>query len=537
MHETAEIFAREANVCLKPVALDPPEGFLSEWWSLFWSVYSTHCTKHAEATEDSSSKATLNDGSVSQNVNSVMLDPDIDYILQTLCPTVQMPVLPSMLQTLSPRPDIGNLQQSDALRMMPRPIFELPISDFSMRPGQTTRSLITAPIFEQERLKLPVRDLNSDSQVLNANQLACMLPSSRSSSHLLEKVYRNPQLSVTRNDKGGTSLRRSTTAEPTYRPPRPIQPKIGPADRDSQGCPQLPVKNVNYNSELSDFDQLLCLLPSSINCSYPKEKIYKKPMLSVKRDDKCGASSWISTAANPTRQPADTDAGMHEQELLRLYVRNLNSNSQLLDVHQLAHMLPSSSNCSHPQKRHQLSVTQDGECGTDLRRFIGAEPICHAQYTIQPKTGPADSDARMPEQERLKLPVRNLNSKSQLLGIDQLARLLSSSGNCSHSQKDVNKSHLSLTRDDGCGTSLRISTAAEPTRNEPKAIQHNVGTDSSQDENFPLLWFTPRKCFIYMQKFMNWLIVSMRIAVQRQLFSRPGPSGDAVTCLAICGQT
>ncbi|KAL0328863.1 UNVERIFIED_CONTAM: Transcriptional corepressor LEUNIG [Sesamum calycinum] len=490
MHETAEIFAREANVCPKAVALDPPEGFLSEWWSLFWSVYSTHCTKHAEATEDSSSQATQNAESVSQNVNSVMLDPDVDYILQTLCPTVQMPGLPSMLQTFSPRPDIGNLQQGDASRTMPRPILELPISDFSIKPGQTTRSLITAPIFEQELLKLPVRDLNSDSQVLNVNQLACMLPSSRNSSHLLEKVYRNPQLSVTRNDKGGTSLRRSTAAEPTYHPPRPIEPKIGPAGRDSQGCLQLPVKNLNYNSELSDFDQLLCLLPSSSNCSYPKEMVYKKqPMLSVKRDDKCGASSWISTAANPTSHqpkatqlkmvPADTDASMREQELLRLYIRNLNSNSQLLDVHQLAHMLPSSSNCSHPQKRHQLSVTQDGGSGTELRSFIGAEPICHAQYTIQPKTGLVDADARMTEQERLKLPVRNLNSKSQLLGIDQLARLLSSSGNCSHPQKDVNKSHLSLTRDDGCGTSLRISTAAEPTRNEPKAIQHNVGTGNT----------------------------------------------------------
>ncbi|KAL2245501.1 UNVERIFIED_CONTAM: hypothetical protein Sindi_2818300, partial [Sesamum indicum] len=121
-----------------------------------------------------------NAGSVSQNVNSVTLDPDVDYILQTR-PTVQKPGLPSMLQTLNPRPDIEILQQSDASRMMSRPILELPISDFSTRPGQTSRSLITAPIFEQERLKLPVRDLNSDPQVLNVNELACMLPSSRNS--------------------------------------------------------------------------------------------------------------------------------------------------------------------------------------------------------------------------------------------------------------------------------------------------------------------------------------------------------------------
>ncbi|KAK4421215.1 hypothetical protein Salat_2072000 [Sesamum alatum] len=162
MHETAEIFAREANVCPKAVALDPPEGFLSEWWSLFWSVYSTHCTKHAEATEDSSFKATQNAGSVSQNVNCVTLDPDVNYILQNLCL----------------RPDIGNLQRSDVSTMMPRPMLKRPIPDISVRPGQTTTNLIAPTICEQECLKLPVRDLNSDLPVLNDNQLACMLPSS-----------------------------------------------------------------------------------------------------------------------------------------------------------------------------------------------------------------------------------------------------------------------------------------------------------------------------------------------------------------------
>ncbi|KAL2249519.1 UNVERIFIED_CONTAM: hypothetical protein Sindi_2425600 [Sesamum indicum] len=279
-----------------------------------------------------------------------------------------MPGLRSMLQTLSPRPDIGNLQQSDASRMMPRPMLELPISDFSLRPGQTSRSLITAPIFEQERLKLPVRDFNSDSVVLNVNELACVLPSSRNSSHLLEKVYRNPQLSVTRNDEGGASLRRSTATEPTYHPPRPIQPKIAPADRDSQGCLQLPVKNLSYNSELSDFDQLLCLLPSSSNCSYPKENIYKKqPMLSVKRDDKCGASSWISTAAIPTHQPADTDCWKAIAGDVPLSLLSADSKVIMDTQYLIMFICPME---SHPQKdvnKSHLSLTRDDRSGTSLR--------------------------------------------------------------------------------------------------------------------------------------------------------------------------
>ncbi|KAJ7959742.1 Transcriptional corepressor LEUNIG like [Quillaja saponaria] len=48
MHQTAEIFKREANPMLDPmtaVAIDVPGGFLHEWWSFFFDVFSA--SQHA----------------------------------------------------------------------------------------------------------------------------------------------------------------------------------------------------------------------------------------------------------------------------------------------------------------------------------------------------------------------------------------------------------------------------------------------------------------------------------------------------------
>ncbi|CAL5421865.1 unnamed protein product [Camellia sinensis] len=39
-HEVAAIFAREVNITISPLVIDSPTGFLSEWWSIFWDVYS-----------------------------------------------------------------------------------------------------------------------------------------------------------------------------------------------------------------------------------------------------------------------------------------------------------------------------------------------------------------------------------------------------------------------------------------------------------------------------------------------------------------
>ncbi|KAK9906940.1 hypothetical protein M0R45_002557 [Rubus argutus] len=51
MHSTAAIFRREADVCCdNPVVIDTAQGFLNEWWTLFYDVYSSRTQlKHQEA--------------------------------------------------------------------------------------------------------------------------------------------------------------------------------------------------------------------------------------------------------------------------------------------------------------------------------------------------------------------------------------------------------------------------------------------------------------------------------------------------------
>ncbi|GFZ06204.1 hypothetical protein Acr_18g0003740 [Actinidia rufa] len=41
MHRSAEIFAQEANVGQNPVAINEQYGFLIDWWTIFWNLYSS----------------------------------------------------------------------------------------------------------------------------------------------------------------------------------------------------------------------------------------------------------------------------------------------------------------------------------------------------------------------------------------------------------------------------------------------------------------------------------------------------------------
>ncbi|KAF2303315.1 hypothetical protein GH714_016594 [Hevea brasiliensis] len=63
LHKTAAIFRNEANVGENPVAVDSFDGFLHEWWTLFYDVYASRQLKHEEAKTKSSVKG----GQMTQN--------------------------------------------------------------------------------------------------------------------------------------------------------------------------------------------------------------------------------------------------------------------------------------------------------------------------------------------------------------------------------------------------------------------------------------------------------------------------------------
>ncbi|XP_012830367.1 PREDICTED: uncharacterized protein LOC105951465 [Erythranthe guttata] len=350
-HTTAEIFTREANFHPTPVALDPPEGFLSEWWSIFWSVYSA---RYPEETGDSSSKS---NGNGPQHVQpAVLQNPNLNHMQQNTYPTMQRQALPNMLQnagpTIIPRPNnIGNiLQGSNLSTMTPFPGLKLaPFSGFNMTSGQSIN-------------RFAVRDLNSNSnfnsQLLNIDQLAGMMPSSSNSSLPQDRVYKNPQLCLTRDNKFGTSLWRSTIPDPTRILPKPVDLKLKHADTGSRMNEQV---NLNFNSHNVGVDQLSRFLPFSAICSHSREEIEKKPMqFSLTRDERCGTSA--SPAHHPPTNiqlkmgPSDTDARMRENAHFGI---PLNFNSNIVDVNQLATLMNSSSNFSNYQKnkKRQLSIS------------------------------------------------------------------------------------------------------------------------------------------------------------------------------------
>ncbi|GFQ07647.1 transcriptional corepressor leunig [Phtheirospermum japonicum] len=485
MHTTAEIFAREANFYPKGVAIEHPEGFLSEWWSIFWSMFSNKFPEHT----------VQDNGSGPSNSKPAIPSPDFNYMLQNMCPTMPpgFPNLagPSVMQmqeiknlfesdysrTMMPRPDNGNLLGSDFLgMMMPRPengnLLECDLPrmmmprpengnllghDFSrammLRPetgnlleSDMSRTMMPRPP-RPENGNFPRSDIpamNSNSPFMNVDQLARMLPSSSNPSYQREKVFKNPQLCLTRDDKCGSSFRRPTAAGPSKPSTKPHVLKFKSPETDTRS----PAKNLNFNSQLND--PLVRLVPSSINFSPPpQEKVHKKPhQLCLKTDDK-SSTRFCSSAAEETARFLPKASPGKMEHAAGTDARRVCEPERfaLLSVDRSTQMLPSGSNFSGPKKnkkQRQLAAIGCKRYGADARAFVQAH------------IGPP--------------PGMELDSNSQPNDIDQLPLLLSSPSKHSIPQQNVSKNDkLPVTQDDGCDTNLKSSTDSEPTHPAPEA--------------------------------------------------------------------
>lgn len=133
----------------------------------------------------------MNDGSVLQDSQPMSPVPDVSYMLQNICPTTPRSGLPNLLQIVNnptpmPRPDMGSLLQKNFPTMMPKIEFTppnrfgqspIPISDNTMRQEQLLADFVAQRAREQEHLtRLPPRSLDANSNVLNVDHLASMLP-------------------------------------------------------------------------------------------------------------------------------------------------------------------------------------------------------------------------------------------------------------------------------------------------------------------------------------------------------------------------
>ncbi|XP_047981706.1 transcriptional corepressor LEUNIG_HOMOLOG-like [Salvia hispanica] len=236
LHMTADILADEADIQPKSVVITPPEGFLSEWWSLFWDVFISRVPQGDQA---STSETPLNDVSVLPNAPGSPV-PDVSYMMQNVSLTTPRSGLPNQTQAVNPppMPNMGSLLQNAFPSMMPNMDFtsnqfgQTPLSfpENTMRQEQIMADLVAQRAREQEHLRLPPRSLDTNSHVLNVDHLASMLPLASSSSRRQKKVSNKRQIPVINDVNYGTGLRRSIPPELTPYAPKLVQDDIGHAD-------------------------------------------------------------------------------------------------------------------------------------------------------------------------------------------------------------------------------------------------------------------------------------------------------------------
>ncbi|KMT04648.1 hypothetical protein BVRB_8g183000 isoform B [Beta vulgaris subsp. vulgaris] len=170
MHRTADVFAKEANADVCAVAIDSPEGFLAEWWSIFHEVYFHTQPKHVESPE-MSNKGKQVTGTTSQ----------------------------------------GSCPETSKFRINTRSSVQLPI-------GSECDDLVTQmspKTCEGVNHKRMTKKCDTNSQTTVETQSSSKLAGSSSSN-----PQRNPRKQVQRQDKkrvtslGSTSISSSTYAEP-----------------------------------------------------------------------------------------------------------------------------------------------------------------------------------------------------------------------------------------------------------------------------------------------------------------------------------
>ncbi|XP_059634784.1 transcriptional corepressor LEUNIG_HOMOLOG-like [Cornus florida] len=214
MYKAADIFALEANVGQGPVVtealllysvihdeygtcrlivnlgfvlgIDSSEGLLTEWWRVFWDIYSSRLQEHPEGNEDSSNKATQRMINELHNISPIMTKPEMN-------------------QQFSIGMDFNNMLR------------------------QPAADLLAAKIYEEERLRhLTAKDLYSNAQSLGVDKLALSRPSSSNASYTQQQLSKMAQQRVMRDNIRGISLGRTLPMDSTlHGVPKSIFPRTG----------------------------------------------------------------------------------------------------------------------------------------------------------------------------------------------------------------------------------------------------------------------------------------------------------------------
>ncbi|XP_057948630.1 transcriptional corepressor LEUNIG_HOMOLOG-like [Malania oleifera] len=316
MHRTAEIFAREANVCNNPVVIDVPEGFLSEWWSIFYDLYASRQGNHHETGEQSSVK---------------------DAHMTETKPQSSNPL-------------------AQQLEMNQKRMGQFPTStDHDKMLGQPAACMMATQMYEEEHLRQNSRNFDPNVHLLDVDKMniskSAANIASASSSQL--QISRPIQQQGVRDIRLGSNLGRAMPGDPTiYGIPKAMLPSAGPCDAViNHGVNPVPLRGW----PLTGIDQIPQGLGHQVLSSFlqmPNQQ--QQFQMSSAHQQKLLAQLLAQTPANPVSSYPGTSIDKDTQSMMFPLC-----DSYVQDGQMFARMKQTA---EHQQHQHQLlgQLLQEG---------------------------------------------------------------------------------------------------------------------------------------------------------------------------------
>ncbi|OIT28008.1 transcriptional corepressor leunig [Nicotiana attenuata] len=205
--QTREVFATEILTNPDPVAINSPEGFLQEWWNMFFEAFSSRFPEAAVLAAESFDKVLP----VAQTVKSIVSNSG--------------PANPSYASNHTGA-DIYNVMASSPIIPPPHLIASSPLMESGSPDLMDAKiSDLLSSICELPNLS-PPRDMPSSSQFLETSEMDGMLPFASNSGYPLQQIPTVPPQWNARDGMTGINFGGATQLEPNIRAPANALPPL-----------------------------------------------------------------------------------------------------------------------------------------------------------------------------------------------------------------------------------------------------------------------------------------------------------------------
>ncbi|XP_070051670.1 transcriptional corepressor LEUNIG_HOMOLOG-like isoform X2 [Nicotiana tomentosiformis] len=202
--QTREVFATEILANPDPVVINSPEGFLQEWWNMFFEAFSSRFPEAAVLAAESFDK-------VAQTVKSIVSNGG--------------PANPSYASNHTGA-DISNVMASSPIIPPPHLIASSPLMESGSPDLMDAKiSDLLSSICELPNLS-PPRDMPSSSQFLEMSEMDGMLPFASNSGYPLQQIPTVPPQWNARDDMPGINFGGATQLGPNIGAPANALPPL-----------------------------------------------------------------------------------------------------------------------------------------------------------------------------------------------------------------------------------------------------------------------------------------------------------------------